>query len=441
MKYESNHLISRLAALFLTVLMLTASLLLFSSCSIKVPDGSGKTTEQTESGVTLPDVSTTKAGDRADDSSGGSKSSSESIDPSSESITPSAGDEKTSEDNDTASDESEHSSDENEQTSGEEDTEPVTYNLRESGVSFTFPEALTDLNGILVPSYGMQLNDSGIFLSGLTYYAIPEDKYLELLDKGDDLTQEDQLYIQSHFMDMIEIFTIGGNGSLEDLNTGLASFGLTAEGFEKLGSAGEYNFYCLVDPQKDAVGTAITLDETFQKEYESIRASFQDLSWISLYEPVSASTADEGTKVSFDTLDLDGNPVNSEELFKNNIITMVNIWGTFCGPCINEMPDLQTLNQRITEKGCTVVGIVCDVQGIADTGQIQAAKDILEDTGVTYLNLLPWNGFDTAFPAQFIPTTYFVDSKGQIVGEAAVGSRGAEAYEALLDEVLERIRE
>ena len=127
MKYESNHLISRLAELFLTVLMLTASLLLFSSCSIKVPDGFGKTTEQTESGVTLPDVSTTKAGDRADDSSGGSKSSSESIDPSSESITPSAGDEKTSEDNDTASDEGVKPSDENEQASGKEDTEPVTY--------------------------------------------------------------------------------------------------------------------------------------------------------------------------------------------------------------------------------------------------------------------------------------------------------------------------
>ncbi len=128
MKHGSKHLISRLAALFLTVLLLTASLLIFTSCSIKIPSGSGKTTEQAESGVTLPDVSTTKAGDRTDDSSGGSKSSSESIDPSSENISPSAGDEKTSEDNDTASDESEHSSDENEQASGKEDTEPVTYN-------------------------------------------------------------------------------------------------------------------------------------------------------------------------------------------------------------------------------------------------------------------------------------------------------------------------
>ena len=115
---------------------------------------------------------------------------------------------------------------------------------------------------------------------------------------------------------------------------------------------------------------------------------------------------------------------------------MVNIWGTFCGPCINEMPDLEILNQRLGNKGCAIVGVVIDAGGDYQMEVIRAAEEIIKDTGVSYLNLLPWEGIDDQFPAQYIPTTYFVDSKGNVVGEAAVGSRGADDYEALIDEAL-----
>lgn len=140
--------------------------------------------------------------------------------------------------------------------------------------------------------------------------------------------------------------------------------------------------------------------------------------------------------ISFETTDLDGNPVSSADIFSRNKITMVNIWGTFCGPCINEMPDLEVLNQRIGDKGCALIGVVIDADVDHQMAVIQAAEEIIGYTGVSYLNLLPWEGVDDQFPAQYIPTTYFVDSNGNIVGEAAVGSRGADDYEALIDEAL-----
>ena len=49
---------------------------------------------------------------------------------------------------------------------------------------------------------------------------------------------------------------------------------------------------------------------------------------------------------------------------------------------------------------------------------------------------MSWNGIDAALPATAIPTTYFVDSQGQLVGRPAVGSRSAAAYEGLIDSVL-----
>ena len=46
----------------------------------------------------------------------------------------------------------------------------------------------------------------------------------------------------------------------------------------------------------------------------------------------SGSEAKDGSVISFQTTDLDGNAVDSAELFAKNKITMINIWGTYCGP-------------------------------------------------------------------------------------------------------------
>ena len=63
---------------------------------------------------------------------------------------------------------------------------------------------------------------------------------------------------------------------------------------------------------------------------------------------------------NFNSVDVDGNKVSSE-ILKGKKVTMVNIWGTFCTPCIKEMPDLEKLNKEYADKGFQVVGIVCDV--------------------------------------------------------------------------------
>ncbi|MBQ4235421.1 MAG: TlpA family protein disulfide reductase, partial [Treponema sp.] len=44
-----------------------------------------------------------------------------------------------------------------------------------------------------------------------------------------------------------------------------------------------------------------------------------------------------GEKITFTATDLNGRIVTSE-IFEKNKVTMLNIWGTFCGPCIREMP-------------------------------------------------------------------------------------------------------
>ena len=60
-------------------------------------------------------------------------------------------------------------------------------------------------------------------------------------------------------------------------------------------------------------------------------------------EDGDAAVGTETTTVEFETVDLDGKTVSSRELFAENKVTMINFWGTFCGPCIREMPELAEL--------------------------------------------------------------------------------------------------
>ena len=312
-----------------------------------------------------------------------------------------------------------------------------SFDLKEAGVSFDLPKELQDMRGSFQSHYGSKIDeDSGVCLSALTYCAMDREKYDELVGKSGSLTDEDIDFVASRMVDCIFVFTIDGSRSLEDLAVILNSYGIPSEGCKELGSAGEYRFYYLVDPFADSLDSFFVFDDGFREEYDAVLRACEKPSWIRFYEPEGFQTAQAGDAVIFETADLAGNAVRSEEVFSANRLTMVNLWGTYCGPCIGEMPDLEELNGRLQEKDCGIIGIVCDIGGVNDSKMIQTAEEIIADTGVTYRNLIPWPGFAAVFPAQFIPTTYFVDTNGTIVGEPAVGARGVDEYEALIDELL-----
>ena len=158
---------------------------------------------------------------------------------------------------------------------------------------------------------------------------------------------------------------------------------------------------------------------------------------------VSASSQAEEKSpffADFETTALDGKTY-TQETFTGNRLTMVNIWGTFCAPCIREMPDLEKLSKDYAGKGLAIVGIVGDtfdyLDKANDTAKIDLAKDIVKDTGVTYLNLLPSPTLNTAkldYIRSF-PTTYFLNEKGELLGEY-IGSRSYDQWAEIIDSLL-----
>ena len=68
----------------------------------------------------------------------------------------------------------------------------------------------------------------------------------------------------------------------------------------------------------------------------------------------------------------------TNEMFQDYKLTMINVFTTWCTPCINEIPDLEKLHQEMKEQGVNVVGVVLDATdeaGNKNEETLEKAKD------------------------------------------------------------------
>lgn len=150
--------------------------------------------------------------------------------------------------------------------------------------------------------------------------------------------------------------------------------------------------------------------------------------------------AQSKTKIEFSAKDINNKNITSE-IFEDAEITMINIWGTFCGPCIREMPDLAQLNKNNEKKGFQIIGIVIDAvnrKGLPDSKQMEAAKKIAKQTGADYLHIVPDAQLQNGILQDvfLVPTTIFVDKNGNQVGEIYTGSRTLSEWQEIVDSIL-----
>ena len=145
---------------------------------------------------------------------------------------------------------------------------------------------------------------------------------------------------------------------------------------------------------------------------------------------------------AFATTDLAGNPVD-QHLFEGHALTMVNVWATFCGPCLMEMPELGELAEQLAPEGVQIVGVVADVldyDGSISASQVELAKEIVEKTKANYLHIVPSQDlYGVLSGVTAVPTTFFVNAAGEQVGREILGARNKANWEALIRENLERV--
>ena len=148
-------------------------------------------------------------------------------------------------------------------------------------------------------------------------------------------------------------------------------------------------------------------------------------------------SSDTAKIAEFKTVDLDGNEV-TQDVFSEADITMINFWGTFCRPCVQEMPEIQKINAKYAGKA-QVIGVPLDVNfDDADSAEYKNALKTLEWAEAEFKNIKPSGDIEKYMVnVQYVPTTIFVDSEGNIIGEPVVGAM-TEEYRARIDEYLEQ---
>ena len=145
--------------------------------------------------------------------------------------------------------------------------------------------------------------------------------------------------------------------------------------------------------------------------------------------------AQEGIFQTMQMTDFDGNEVD-KSLFEGHRLTMVNIWATFCNPCLSEMPELGELAAEYAkeEGGVQIIGIctdITDLSGNTTQEAVDGAKQIVEMTGAAYPHLILNDEF-MAFLMQEVPgvpTTFFVDENGEVIGDEVVGAKSKDAWQ------------
>jgi thiol-disulfide isomerase/thioredoxin len=147
-----------------------------------------------------------------------------------------------------------------------------------------------------------------------------------------------------------------------------------------------------------------------------------------------ATDASDTAFVQFTTKTLDGKPFD-QTYFAQYKITFINYWGTWCGPCVGELPDLEKLYQKY--KGAVGFIGICDDVTVANTDNQQLAVDILGKSGDTYINVMNFNEVaDIYGQISAVPNSIIVDSTGKPVSEQIVGAIGNDKYAEYIDKAL-----
>ena len=168
----------------------------------------------------------------------------------------------------------------------------------------------------------------------------------------------------------------------------------------------------------DNADTSISTENTVNSvSIENTEAANNGNDSVTVSIPSDELSADA---LKFVSVSLDGDKV-TEDIFSNYDITVVHVWGTFCGPCIAEMGEYADFFKEIPSN-VNLIGIICDVYDGIESN-VSDAKEILGDAGAEFVNLRTSDDlYDITAVFQYVPSSFFVDREGHVVGQMMDGA-------------------
>ena len=127
---------------------------------------------------------------------------------------------------------------------------------------------------------------------------------------------------------------------------------------------------------------------------------------------------------------IDGTTVRSTK-FAGKVV-LVNFWATWCGPCMAEVPDLISLQDKYSPDGFTVVGISVDDSSDGINPPTSLVSSVASSHGMDYPIVMSrprGTAVETAFGGiAYIPNTFIIDRQNHIV-QTFVGTQTYATFE------------
>ncbi len=300
------------------------------------------------------------------------------------------------------------------------------------GITYYLPEVFFDTEGqVSYLDFELEYEEEA-FIGEMDYTGVATDEINKMIDRG--MTDSEGEYISDNTVPLFIVMAIVNNKPVTDLVDYINSeleMDVAESDLKLLAKVDDCSFYSYEEFDADNYDN---LSDDAKAEYYDLAVCVEDVLKNAKYtRPGTPSDELIGKKISFTTKDLNGNTVNSDELFAQHDITMINVWATWCGYCVDELPDLEVLNRSLASKNCAIVGFCGDADS---KDQIALAKSILKKSGVTYLNLCTFDGWKDVFDMEKgWPTSIFVDKSGTIITAPVYGAR-IKDYEMRIDDAL-----
>jgi thiol-disulfide isomerase/thioredoxin len=104
---------------------------------------------------------------------------------------------------------------------------------------------------------------------------------------------------------------------------------------------------------------------------------------------------------------LDGKPFPFENL--RGKVVFVNVWATWCPPCIAEMPNIQSLYEKVGSEKIAFVLLSID------EGADDKVQKFIDKKGYTFPVYRPASQIPDQFQSSAIPTTFILSPEGEIM--------------------------
>ena len=107
---------------------------------------------------------------------------------------------------------------------------------------------------------------------------------------------------------------------------------------------------------------------------------------------------------------LDGTEVDLKD-YRGEVI-ILNIWATWCTPCVQEIPEILSLQKQLKDKKVKLIGVAIDNSVSTISRFLKRMKFQSLQTWVD-----PTQSVGRIIPLTLVPTNYVLDGRGNLIGE------------------------